>query len=95
MAADGVGTITKAKIDEVTVTNCPANPLCLIQHRYSTPASLKQYDLALQWVATFKKMAEAIAVQVVAAKRQAPQVHRPVASPTQFQSLVQELRNAR
>ena len=88
---------------EISVTDRPANPECLITHRHPPSANAAFYDIAQQWVATFKKLAEAIAHQAVKTQRRTPPAvrlpplaHRPLprrTPPTQFAQLVQQMQD--
>lgn len=90
--------ITAADCLEVSLTNTAANAHARVTNRYAVPASVKHYDLALQWVVTLQKMAQVIAHQVVQAQRPAPPDVRPLPvvqrPPTQFSQLVTAMQEA-
>jgi hypothetical protein len=87
-------TVHAGTLAEISVTDRPANPECLITHRHPPSANAEFYNLAQQWLAAFQKMAQVIALQAVQAQRARPKDVRPPSRvlppkpPTQFSQLV-------
>ena len=58
-----------APLNEITVTDCPANPECLITHRYPPSANVEFYNIIERGAQVIYKIAEVVAHQVVQAQR--------------------------
>lgn len=95
--------VASATLVHVALTNSPANPAAIIEHRYRQSPAVEKYDILLGWTACMQKFVGALQVinaagarpaapsaAIAAVPRVAPaSVRRP--PKTEFAKLVQEM----
>lgn len=90
------GLVTSAEIIEISLTDTPANPRALVQHRYRPSPAVECYDIAKRGVVCISRIIELMAKAPPATPppalqpRSAP-AHVIARKPTQFARLVGEM----
>ena len=91
--------VEAGELTKVSVTDCPANPECLITRRWPPCANVAFYNIVERGAQVIYKIAEVVALQAVKAQRASPKAAAPslVPSrkpPTQFSQLVTAMQKA-